>query len=490
MKSFILSPLGRHSPAANLLPERMNSPSFPTSNLPPVLRRVTEATAATLNVPEILPASAALAVISAAMGKGLEVESGPGRRLRGNLFLLVSAPSGAGKSSVLQEMIEPMRDIEEFLQVCDPGPVADDAGNGEEVRFAGAPPFLVARPDASQRRAGGSRHRHQRVPRRLICENITGPALASLLVANGESTFNVSAEAGNLLDEAGRAASDLGLLLLKGYSGDPVVIDRLTRDSDHLESPCISVFWLCQPHRLDRFLSRERSLEDGLIARFLVAHSEARMTPLGDELPGEIPVGVKDAYGAVVNDLFRTYHSIRNGTRTVRVSPGGFEVLKEYHNQCTAQWDELARLRPCVARWPEQARRLALVLHAAEHGGRSHQQPLSEATARAAVDLAEWFRGQQLAIIGRGATSRLEPRAERLLSLIAASPGAEVKVRDLKNSHGFTDEEIEEIVALHSDRLKLQNLQNPKGGRPSLVVVLTREVGDDAATVTTAEAHL
>lgn len=393
---------------------------------------------------------------------------------------MMSAPSGAGKSSVLREMVAPLRDIEEYLREVDPefGGIGDPGGGERDDRLGRSSSLSVLLSFSAGKEGRGSRKRL----RRLICEDVTAPALAVLLAENRETTFNVSTEAGNLLDRAGSKSNELGQLLLKGYSGDPVDIDRITRDAERLESPCISLFWLCQPNRLDNFLSRDHLIEDGLIARFLVAHSDARMTPLEDEVP-EIPVSVKDAYGALIGELFDHYHILRGGTRTVALSPGGSAVLKEYHNDCAARTeDELFELQPCVARWPEQARRLGLVLHAAEHGGRAHEHPLTEETVRAAVSLAQWFSEQQLAILGRMANQRIERYTEKLFSLLEKSTEGKFSIRNLKNSHGFTDDQIEEIVKRHPDRLELQYLQNPKGGRPSRIVVLVPTVRNAAVT--------
>ena len=75
---------------------------FPTSMLPPRLEAIVKAIAAAHRVPDVMPASIALAIVSAAMGKGLRIASATGRTTMGNLFFLISAGSGTGKSTVLR----------------------------------------------------------------------------------------------------------------------------------------------------------------------------------------------------------------------------------------------------------------------------------------------------------------------------------------------------------------------------------------------------
>jgi hypothetical protein len=76
--------------------------------LPPRLEAIVKAIAEAYHVPDVMPAAIALAIVSAAMGKGLRIASGPGRKTMGNLFFLISAGSGTGKSTVLRVLREPL----------------------------------------------------------------------------------------------------------------------------------------------------------------------------------------------------------------------------------------------------------------------------------------------------------------------------------------------------------------------------------------------
>lgn len=458
-----------------------DDPLFPSACLPPVLKNVVEETAASLGLPLVMPAAAALSVISASLGKGLRIRSGGRRYTYGNLFMLVSAESGVGKSSVLREMLEPLRYLEAYLSEFSPtfgvrqGTEGDEFEDLKELQGARMKDSPDAPPAPKRMRRGPKRG--DRPHRRLICEDTTGPALAVLLAENRETILNVSAEAGNLMDEAGRVGSPLGQILLKGFSGDPIDISRITRGHNRLDEPCVSVLWICQPPRLDDFLARDRLLEDGLIARFLVVHSEAHMLPIGDNVT-EVGIRVKDHHGAVVSDLFQTFHHSKGGPLTVEVDPASSEVLKDFHNESVRRWHDVnPALRPCVARWSEQAWKIALVLHAAEHGGQAHKHLLSEATARSAIEIVKWFVHQQLTILGGSGKIRSVRLFDRLVALLEAAPDGEMTVRDLKNSHGFDEDGIAELLKMHGQHIKKAKLQNPKGGRPSSVISLNRESG-------------
>ena len=93
-------------------PEQEPSKPFPTHCLPPILRRMAEATAESTNVHVNLPSVASISVVSASIGKGVYVRSGPDQRARGNLFIVACAASGTGKSEATRPPTDPLKTFE------------------------------------------------------------------------------------------------------------------------------------------------------------------------------------------------------------------------------------------------------------------------------------------------------------------------------------------------------------------------------------------
>jgi acetolactate synthase regulatory subunit len=125
-----------------------------------------------------------------------------------------------------------------------------------------------------------------------------------------------------------------------------------------------------------------------------------------------------------------------------------------------------------VARWTENAWRLALVLHAAEHGTNAHNVMLPPETAQSATRIIDWFARGQLDLIQRSRRDEDNDSVERLLEIVR-SKGGKVKQSELKNNHGLEETEVRSIVAASRGKLRIAEiLPSPKGGRRSFNVEL------------------
>jgi hypothetical protein len=197
------------------------------------------------------------------------------------------------------------------------------------------------------------------------------------------------------------------------------------------------------------------------------------MAPMhGDD--GSVPVDVADAYGGLIEELFVLYGRNSNNEWVVQASAEAQEVMRVHHNQCVERWKaDDGPLRPCIARWSEQAWKIALALHAASHGAESHEKLLDGHTAQCAVAMQQWFARQQTRILGGVASPPGTTRLARLCELLRGSPDGEMKLRNLQNSHGFSDTEVRCLAESAPTRLYLQKRQNPAGGRPSWMVGLS-----------------
>src|ERR1035441_6738096 len=206
--------------------------SLPTQALPPAVRDVVKAVSETHRVPESLAACCALAVTSAAIGKGLKVSSIPGMSAPANLYLMVGARSGTGKSVVFETLTKPIKDCEKRLTDEWRNRHQPDA-NAEETDEQSEEPERVGNGEAREAAPA------------LVCENITSEALAMALSSNHECLASMSADARDVMAIVSGRYGGRGdeALYLKAFSEDTCVINRASRPAIRLDRDRKSVVW-------------------------------------------------------------------------------------------------------------------------------------------------------------------------------------------------------------------------------------------------------
>ena len=85
---------------------------FPVDCLPKAAGDMARAIAAAERVPESLTGSCVLGILSASIGARLKIRSGGQRVTLGNLFILISAQTGTGKSESFRHAVRPLHEYE------------------------------------------------------------------------------------------------------------------------------------------------------------------------------------------------------------------------------------------------------------------------------------------------------------------------------------------------------------------------------------------
>ena len=435
---------------------------FPVECLPGAAGDMARAIAAAERVPESLTGCCVLGILSAAIGAGLEVRSGGQRKTRGNLFILVSAQTGTGKSESFRHAARPLFDyetkiVEQWRTSILPGLHADKELVESEI--------LAIKRQAGKAESGNDREARRRELEEkkkrlleiesalqspvLMVEDVTTERLASLLAARGEVLASLSPDAGNivsnLLGRYNKADRTDESIYLKAYSGDYTRVDRIGRPPVVLHHPCLLVLWLTQPDKLDTLLG-ERSLTDGgMIPRLLICHTNCQPQHITGEQQG-IPSAVLSAYDGLIRDLLQTYRQAAEA-HTIEPTPAAMQWLTDHHNTVVdLRLGEMKDITGFAARWTEQAWRLSVVLHAAQHGAQAHEHDLSAETAKAAITLADWFAAQQRDILSGGRWQAKRDQRKDVLLLADVTEG--IAARDIQRQRiAKTPDEARELLA-------------------------------------------
>jgi Protein of unknown function (DUF3987)/CHC2 zinc finger/Toprim-like len=416
--------------------EATQAPPFPLHCLPPVCEAMARAVCETARVMESLPGCCTLGIASAAIGAGLQVRSGTNRVTRPNLYMLGSAESGSGKSETFRHLAKPLLEFEaervaDWKEETKPGLLAEhkilEAEIANLTKSGGKPNADrdEIRGQLKAKLAARDEIETQLRTPILSCEDVTGEKLAVLLAHNREQLASLSSDAlavvNILLGRYNKLDRTDEGIYLKAFTGDRCKVDRQSRESVLLESPCLTALWLTQPDKLDSLLA-ERSLSDGgLIPRILCCHTHCEAREIVQNAP-EIPSNVEKTYKDLIRSLLEAYR-LANEPFTIEPTSDALDAMNAHHNAIVKRRrTDLRDVTIYAARWNEQAWRIAVVLHAGSHGAHAHEHKLEIDTADQAIEIADWFASQQLEILSAGRDKARREKWDRVFSLADEKP--------------------------------------------------------------------
>ena len=468
-------------------------PAFPIQCLPPAARGIIEHGAEVMQVPPVLMAISALGALSAAVGAGIAVEGKPGRKSYANLFLVGAAASGAGKTEAVRLVFEAVSALETELIRAHTEGMAPRASARKAVLVSKAKKLASKAVrstdedpdnlDSPEIELAGVQTELQEVekklvPPKLLVGDTTTEALGALLAKHGTLT-SVSADArdeiNNLLGRyRDKGQTDEGLYI-KMWSGDLHQVDRIGRPPLRLDNTRMSLFWLVQPDKLHEMVSTEGLWSGGLLPRMLLVETGARMQHMDPDNVATIPEAVTQTWARLVRAILERYRQADHEREAVQPSQDARRVIAGLFNRGVNEVHSglMRDLESFVARWAEQAWRIALILHVAEHPADAEAHPLTAETASAAVKTVEWFCLQQTRLLARGREEKRRKKLERLTKILEHLPGHEETVRNLRDRHSWDAQELEELVAAYPTHLAIVvRPGGSQGGRTSRRVKL------------------
>jgi hypothetical protein len=87
------------------------------------------------------------------------------------------------------------------------------------------------------------------------------------------------------------------------------------------------------------------------------------------------------------------------------------------------------------------------------------------------IALARYSYDQYIRLLAASREERSFARLDRIIEILRKH-GESRSIRDLKNSNGFTEEEVKILAAQYPHRLRIEVNQHEKGGRPSSILHL------------------
>lgn len=472
------------------LEEDEQAASFPLDAFPRSFREPIEEVTRHYRVKELLPALCALVINSAAVGRGIMTQSNV-RRTYANLYALVGAESGTGKSVVFDEFFAPLNELQiETLKEFNAGqkPRAD-----AELRMLKQEIQNLLKIKKDPKKFDFSEdNRHERLSEllqqqavledklqfasRLWCSDFTSEALAMLLASSNEQMAVLSDEGGlalyNMLGRYTKGEITDDILLCKAKTVNSHAVDRVSRTPIVLSQPCVSLLLLVQPDLLYKAFSNQRLLVGGFLARCLATDSKLEVQYENEET---LPVADKVIMGAWNRRIRKLVKNFRFATEVscISVAPEVRVLSRKFQNEIVDRVRrDLSDISAFALRWVERAWEISLNLHSGLHEVECCREVLTEETFSNAIRIVRFFINEQLAVLQAGRMQASDAVCERLKEVFHRNGAAPITLRDLGRRHGVDRNEVISGVKNHPNIFGATIAHRVRGGVPSCLIFL------------------
>ena len=411
-----------------------------------------------------------LGSLSTAGARGLEVESFKDKHSRPNLYIVIEAESGTGKSEIGKRVFGPHFDYDyESRQRFDsndfPSLVTSlriveaklkKAERGERLSESEITNLVKEKLQIEKKMHGP----------RYVVEDCTQEALEQIISQQNGVLSLISSDARNVAKNLlgrHRKGSTEEDIFLKGWSGDSFSVDRISRGSiPPVREPCLSMTLALQPD-LFRALVKPELVGSGFFPRILPARSCEGFS--SHCLPRRYDPGIVTRYSDHIRSTFSFYRSAARPFQ-FPMSAEARNVMNQFHGEASQLAVQDPSLASCYRRWAEQACRIAVCIQLGFWGQKAHTYQLDVYCAQKAVALMRWFGGQQQELLHDISEEKKKTLSDRLLDLVQSHPEG-ISVRDaykkLYTTKGVVNSLVDELPQL--ERISVQT-----GGRPSDVI--------------------
>jgi hypothetical protein len=475
-------------------------PPFPVDAFPTPIADMINAMSVFTQTDSAMPGTSALSVVAACTGGYAMVEIRPGWREPLNLYSTTVAAPGERKSAVQAAMVAPLLNVEARLaKATIEERVKAETRKQIAIRFAEQQRQTATRAGAADQEAAAADAVEAALSadaidippiRRLVADDITPEATASLLAEQGGRLAIFSAEGGIFDIIGGRYSKTTNLdLWLKAHSGDVLRVDRKGRPPEFVPRPALTVGLMIQPSVLSAIAGNQQFRGRGFLARFLYAYPVSKV---GRRQIGSPPVTaeIKQAYEATIDNLASGMAAWVGDPVVLALTYEARQAIQAIEREVepTLAGDgELATLADWGGKYVGLIARIAGNLHLAEHGPDGAGVAVQESTIRAAHRVGEYFKACAIKAFDEMGIDRRTSDAIYLLGRIQALGKDEISEREVQRAAKRFHSKAELMPVLnqlvdHGWLIKLddavRDVDAPTSGRPQTPHYKILRVGD------------
>lgn len=254
---------------------RYSMARFPIEALPKDIADYAAAVAESTQTPVDMAGAVAISILSVCLQGKYRVQGKKDWFEPLNTYVLAIAPPSERKSAVQHMMLKPVNDYEYQYNQRNSALVESSRMRRRVLeRRQKAVEDQVAKGKAEaeemEKIAREVSEFEEVLPLQLYVDDITTEKLVSVLSANRGRAALISSEGGIFDTLAGIYTKNVNIdVMLKGYSGDPIRVDRIGRESESIMDPALTVLLMAQPNVIAEVLNNATFRGRGLTARFL-----------------------------------------------------------------------------------------------------------------------------------------------------------------------------------------------------------------------------
>lgn len=311
-------------------------PVFPVDALPKDIADYVLAVSESTQTPVDLSAIAAIAICSICLQGKYVIRPKPDWQENLNTFHGAFMPPSECKSAVCSLMAKPMNDFERGW----------NAAHAGEIEFSKTEKSILDRKlkaledkaskgkadmDEVREAAENLANFREKHPLRLYYDDITTEKLVSVIAENNGVAAIFSPEGGIFDLLKGMYSRYVNIdVYLKGYSGDPIRVDRVGRESETVYDPKLTVMLMAQPSVLEGVMENGNFRGRGLTARFLYCVPESKVGSRTYR-SAPIPMDVSRRYELCIRDMLS--EDMEDKPKVITLSPEADALLEAFSQE-------------------------------------------------------------------------------------------------------------------------------------------------------------
>ena len=415
-------------------------PEFPVDALPEVIGNYALAVAEETQTPVDMACVSALSVLSISMQGKYRILGKPGWEEPLNTFSLCIMEPSERKSAVENKTARPLNVFEADWNRENAGAIEASKSRKrmlEKKQRLLEDEVCKGKADASEMEciAQEIANFKEQKPLRLYVDDVTPEKLASVLAENDGRAAILSTEGGIFDMLSGIYTKNVNIdVLLKGYSGDPIRVDRVGRNSETIMNPSLTILLMAQPSVLSGIMSNGTFRGRGLTARFLycipksyVGQRHYRSAPVPEE--------VYQRYANCITNILQDEYSA--DVEQITLSPEADRMLEAFAEELEPRLkEEYADISDWAGKLVGNTLRIAGLLCRASVSRSHGLMEISEAlvvdagTMANAIHIGRYFLEHARAAFSLMGADQKVKNCEYVIDAIVKAGLSEFKLRD------------------------------------------------------------